>query len=103
VLIRALRDSNLPKFLVDDAILFKAIIQDLFPGVTLPEHDYGEFMSTVIAMQKKRGLQPDESQVKKTIQFYETMLVRHGVMLVGPAGGGKTTVYRVRFHFFKSI
>jgi dynein heavy chain len=95
VLIRALRDSNLPKFLVDDAVLFKAIIQDLFPGVVLPEHDYGEFMRTIINIQEKLGLQPDESQVKKVIQFYETMLVRHGVMLVGPAGGGKTTVYKI--------
>jgi len=95
VLIRALRDSNLPKFLKDDAILFKAIIQDLFPGVILPEHDYGNFMETVIKMQEKMGLQNAESQVKKVIQFYETMLVRHGVMLVGPTGGGKTTVYKI--------
>lgn len=95
VLIRALRDSNLPKFLVDDAILFQAIIQDLFPGVVLPEHDYGNFMETVIASQQKLGLQTEQCQVKKVIQFYETMLVRHGVMLVGPAGGGKTSVYKI--------
>ncbi len=95
VLIRALRDSNLPKFLKDDAVLFKAIIQDLFPGVVLPEHDYGNFMETVIKMQEKMGLQNADSQVKKVIQFYETMLVRHGVMLVGPTGGGKTTVYKI--------
>lgn len=31
----------------------------------------------------------------QVIQFYETMLVRHGVMLVGPTGGGKTTVYTI--------
>lgn len=32
VLIRALRDSNVPKFLADDLPLFAAIVQDLFPG-----------------------------------------------------------------------
>ncbi|XP_053520536.1 dynein axonemal heavy chain 6 [Artibeus jamaicensis] len=95
VLIRALRDSNLPKFLTEDALLFSGIISDLFPGVQIPEHDYGILQSTIIDVMKKQNLQPETSMVKKVIQFYETMLVRHGVMLVGPTGGGKTTVYRV--------
>ena len=33
VLIRALRDSNIPKFLADDAELFLGILGDLFPGL----------------------------------------------------------------------
>jgi dynein heavy chain len=37
VLIRAMRDSNLPKFLVDDVELFQNIISDLFPGVVVPD------------------------------------------------------------------
>ncbi|XP_069482525.1 dynein axonemal heavy chain 6 [Ambystoma mexicanum] len=95
VLIRALRDSNLPKFLTDDAVLFSGIISDLFPGVTIPDHDYGTLQSTIIEVMIAKGLQPVSCLVHKVIQFYETMLVRHGVMLVGPTGGGKTTVYKI--------
>uniref|UniRef100_A0A3B4T6A4 Dynein axonemal heavy chain 6 n=1 Tax=Seriola dumerili TaxID=41447 RepID=A0A3B4T6A4_SERDU len=95
VLIRALRDSNLPKFLTDDAVLFGGILSDLFPGVCIPDHDYGVLHSTILESLVKRNLQPLASMTKKVIQLYETMLVRHGVMLVGPTGGGKTTVYTI--------
>ena len=37
VLIMAMRSSNMPKFLVDDAVLFSAIVSDLFPGLDVPE------------------------------------------------------------------
>ena len=37
------------------------------------------------------GLQPDRPYVTKILQLYETLEVRHGVMIVGAAGTGKTT------------
>ena len=43
VLIRAMRDSNLPKFLKADVPLFFGILGDLFPGVEVPYKDTGSF------------------------------------------------------------
>ena len=47
VLIRAMRDSNLPKFLKEDLPLFNALIQDLFPAVQIPIPDYQELTRVI--------------------------------------------------------
>ena len=48
-LIRALRDSNVPKFLAHDLPLFMGIITDLFPGVVIPNVDYGQLKTQIEA------------------------------------------------------
>ena len=56
VLIRAMRDSNVPKFLADDLVLFNAIVQDLFPSVSIPNNDYGVLHEMIVNCIKDRGL-----------------------------------------------
>lgn len=94
-LVRALRDSNVPKFLAEDLPLVFAILTDLFPGLEVPYVDYGELLVGINAEIDRAGLQRVDSFVTKVIQFYDTTNVRFGVCLVGPATGGKTTAYRV--------
>jgi dynein heavy chain len=47
VLIRAMKDANVPKFLKDDLPLFQAIVQDLFPSVVIEETDYSFLMNKI--------------------------------------------------------
>lgn len=95
VLIRSLRDSNLPKFLRQDVGLFKGILDDLFPGTEIIEEDFGIFVKTLKEVMEERSLEIVDAFVSRIIQLYQTMKIRHGVMLVGPTGGGKTTNYEV--------
>ena len=46
-LIRAMRDSNVPKFLDQDLGLFGGIITDLFPGIDVPPINYGLVQKTI--------------------------------------------------------
>ena len=95
VLIRSLRDSNLPKFLSEDIGLFRGILQDLFPGITVADKDSEQLSGMVRNVMQQRNLEVIDAFVTRVCQLYETMKIRHGVMLVGPTGGGKTACYEV--------
>jgi dynein heavy chain, axonemal len=47
------------------------------------------------AVMDERSLQYVDAFATRIFQLYETMKIRHGVMLVGPTGGGKTTCYEI--------
>eukprot|EP00953_Heterococcus_sp_UTEX-ZZ885_P002561 1897-Heterococcus_DN1.PRE.1 len=49
-------------------------------------------MKTVI---EDQGLQPHPFFATKVIQLYEMIVVRHGLMVVGPTGGGKSSNIQV--------
>ena len=57
LLLRALKDSNVPKFLEGDIILFNGIISDLFPGIKQPPPDYGKLMESIVTSIDASGLQ----------------------------------------------
>ncbi|OAF70501.1 hypothetical protein A3Q56_01728, partial [Intoshia linei] len=94
--LRAIKDVNVPKFLENDKKLFNGIISDLFPNIDETPIDYGLFYDTLCKVaQENYNLEPIESFIDKCIQLYETTVVRHGLMIVGPTGSGKTMCYQV--------
>ena len=93
--LRAFLDVNVPKFTANDIPLFRGIVGDLFPGVSLPPVDGGAFTSALTQATIDSGLQVTENHMRKAEQLWETMLVRHGLMTVGAAPCGKTAVCNV--------
>jgi dynein heavy chain len=97
VLMRCLRDSNMPKFVFEDVPLFGGLINDLFPGMDCPRVGYEDLKQAAMNDLEAKGFRTSIEQVfldqaDKCIQMYETQLVRHTTMIVGPTGGGKSLV-----------
>ncbi|NWZ55127.1 DYH1 protein, partial [Haliaeetus albicilla] len=95
ICLRAIRDANVPKFLQDDLKLFNGIVSDLFPKIREKPVDYGILEEAIRKSCIKENLKDVDGFVSKCIQLYETTVVRHGLMLVGPTGSGKTKSYEV--------
>ena len=95
LILRSIIDVNLCKFLSHDLPLFKGITNDLFPGVVLPKPDYDQLEDHMRKACTKFNLEETPYFFRKTIELYEMIQVRHGLMLVGLPMGGKSGIYKV--------
>lgn len=78
--------------------IFKNVLNKAI--VLVPNNVHFYFIEIIML---ERKLQIEICQIRKVIQLHETMIVRWGVMLVGPTGGGKTVVLHVSLKSLKAI
>lgn len=69
VLMRALRDFNLPKIVTSDVLIFLGLISDLFPQLDVPRKRNPELENSVRQSVSELRLQPEENFILKVSYF----------------------------------
>ncbi|XP_060805314.1 dynein axonemal heavy chain 8 [Amyelois transitella] len=91
IMMRVLKEMNVSKLVDEDEPLFVSLIEDLFPGMKLSQTVHREMQRAITLCTERAGLINHPDWNLKIIQLFETSLVRHGLMTMGPTGSGKTT------------
>lgn len=96
ILLRALRDFNLGKLTQDDAPVFLGLLNDLFPKTLelVPRAVDVPFEAAIKEAALELGYRPDPTFCLKVGQLREIFSVRWSVFLLGPAGAGKTAIWK---------
>jgi len=94
LMMRTLRDMNTSKLVAEDVPLFISLIGDLFPGLQAAKATFPEIEGAMQKVASDTNLQYELAPewASKCVQLLETYYVRHGIGVVGPTGGGKTTM-----------
>ena len=86
LLMRALRDFNLPKIVAQDLDIFMGLIGDLFPNIDVPRKRNMEFEGHVEGATKEFLLWPEPEFILKVVQLRELLEIRHCVFIIGSPG-----------------
>ena len=95
LLMRALRDFNIPKIVQADEIVFFGLLNDLFPDLNPPRVIDEDLSDNINIACEENGLWPDAFFSLKVLQLDELLDIRHCVFITGPPGAGKSSCWKM--------
>ncbi|OMJ79537.1 hypothetical protein SteCoe_20429 [Stentor coeruleus] len=90
LVLRAIKCTNIPKFLGQDIPLFGGIVMDLFPGANEEEEKDDLLLESIRSAVSEEVLIESPRFIEKIFEIYRTVQLRHGLMIVGQSMAGKT-------------
>ncbi|KAL6068809.1 putative dyneins heavy chain [Balamuthia mandrillaris] len=95
ILLRSICENVIPKLVAGDVPLFQALLSDVFPNSVPNPISLDELRAKIAEICKERFLVVSPEWEAKLLQLYQIQILRHGVMMVGPSGSGKSSAWRV--------
>ena len=94
LLVNCIVDCTRPRLVSNDIPLFDGIVHDVFPDVQTEKVIPEDITRHLMKAFPKQNAQPLPFYISKCNEILETTVVRHGIMLVGGAMGGKTVSWK---------
>ena len=94
VLIKGACNNVVPKLVAEDLSLFGSLLKAVFPGADVQNLDGVTLTAALKNVCARNKLVMGQNWVEKILQLHEVLSFRHGVMLVGPTGSGKSTSWK---------
>lgn len=95
VLVQTACNNVLPKLVSDDVDIFSTILGEVFPGASLYQMEDDNLKEEIERICKSMYYITGEKWLQKILQLKNVLEMRHGVMLVGPCGVGKSSALKV--------
>ena len=94
IMYRTMLDLIKPKLVYADLPLFQALLSDLFPGLELNDAGSAELRAELEKQVREAGLIVVDEWITKMVQIFDCKVARHGNMIVGRTGAGKSEAWK---------
>nr|XP_033320776.1 cytoplasmic dynein 2 heavy chain 1 [Megalopta genalis] len=103
-LVAAIRASTLPKLTQEDTTKFLSLLEDIFPKVNPSSSTFIDRLDLQAVLQQLcADHELSNEMANRCIQLNDQLKSRTGVVIVGPAGSGKTTIRKLLWEALTKI
>lgn len=94
LLVRSISESVVPKLVAADTHLFKNLLTAVFPSAEILSPQLDRLREEISRVADERHYQKTDAWMDKCLQLYQIQEMHHGVIMVGPSGTGKSSVWK---------
>ncbi|RNF24116.1 cytoplasmic dynein 1 heavy chain 1 [Trypanosoma conorhini] len=94
IMLQSLISSITPRLVTEDVALFYPLLRDFFRGLQFPGAAMTALRVAIDDVCRETHYVATPAWVEKVCQLYHTRKMRHGLILVGPSGTGKTACWK---------
>jgi dynein heavy chain 1, cytosolic len=96
-------NNVLPKLVAADMPVFTEVLEEIFPGSTVAKMEDEKIRTELLSICGEKSYVASDAFVQKILQLRQVIDMRHGIMVVGPVGVGKSAALKVLLQAMEKV